>query len=79
MALGKISVINFLNQLDCMHNIRIKLNVQHVMSCGKIALSANSTMGGGTLFKVGGAQMQINNYNFCGLNCQLWRHKHWNM
>jgi len=24
------------------------------MSCGKIALSANNTMGGGTLFKVGG-------------------------
>ena len=37
-------------------------------------------MGGGTFFKVG-AQMEIqkNIENFCGLNWQLWRHKHLNM
>jgi len=37
-------------------------------------------MGGGTFFKVG-AQVHVQKIieNFCGLNWQLWRHKHWNM
>jgi len=38
-------------------------------------------MGGGTFFKVGGAQVHVKKTieNFCGLNWQQWRHKHWNM
>jgi len=38
-------------------------------------------MGGGTFFKVGGAQRHVKNTieNFCCLNWQLGRHKHWNM
>jgi len=38
-------------------------------------------MGGGTFFKVGGHNWTLKwNYSkFCGLNRQLWRHKHWNM
>jgi len=37
------------------------------------------TMGGGTFFKVGGHKRTFKrNYSkFCGLNWQLWRHKHW--
>ena len=40
-----------------------------------------SDMGGGTFFKVGGHKCTLKrNYNkFCGLNWQLWRHRHWSM
>jgi len=34
-------------------------------------------MGGGTFFKVGGTSARWKTIeNFCGLNWQLWRHKH---
>jgi len=38
-------------------------------------------MGGGTFFKVGGHKCTLKSTDsrFCGLNWQLWRHKHWNM
>jgi len=37
-------------------------------------------MGRGTFFKVGGpSARQKTIENFCGLNWQQWRHKHWNM
>jgi len=40
-----------------------------------------AAMGGGTFFKVGGNKCTLKrNYSkFCGLNWQLWRHKHWKM
>jgi len=37
-------------------------------------------MGGGTFLKVGGTSARWTTIeNFCGLNWQLWRHKHWNV
>jgi len=37
-------------------------------------------MRGGTFFKVGAqAHVKKTIQNFCGLNWQQWRHKHWNM
>ena len=38
-------------------------------------------MGGGTFSKWGGTSARWKEFiaNFCGLNWQLWRHKHWNM
>jgi len=39
-----------------------------------------TAMGGGTFFTVGGTSACQKNYRkCCGLNWQLWRHKHWNM
>ena len=42
--------------------------------------SGGTRMGGETFFKVGGTSAREKSIeNFCGLNWQLWRHKHWNI
>jgi len=77
-------------RLNC--QLMTKFEMMHILLAQVYGcISAHTTLwhqetkqeahGGRNIFQSGEAQMEIQKgiENFCGLNWQLWRHKHWNI